>query len=201
MSVPRSRDAVQTGVLDGRAALLIGGVVQSVLLEDGDAKPDGYWPWLLPERAPRRVLLLGLGGGTVVRLLQRRFPEQRIEVVSVEDDPAVLRLAHTWLADVMERLTILQAEAGAALKQLRARGERFDLVIVDLFQAGAVPPFVCRRRFLERVAAVIAAEGLLSINLNRGRGRSVQLRGLARRFTVERVVGVGMNLVVHARPR
>jgi len=61
------------GRYDGRTALLIDGVVQSLDPGDGTEDVNGYWPALIPEYRPERTLLLGLGGGTVARLLLRRF--------------------------------------------------------------------------------------------------------------------------------
>ncbi len=189
------------GALDGHTALLLDGAVQSLALEDGE-EPAGYWPALLPERRPGRTLLLGLGGGTVVRLLQRRFAGgPALEIVGVDDDPRVLAIARQQFGIDRLGITVVQVDAADFLRQCRERGDRFDLVIVDLFRDGAVPSFVCGRSFLAGVAAVLVPDGLLSINLNRGERRTAQLRRLSRLFLSERLIGTGMNLVVHARAK
>jgi predicted ATPase len=64
-----------------------------------------------------------------------------------------------------------------------------------------VPEVVCCRRFLGLVAAALAVDGMMTINLNRGERRVAQLRRLGHRFVLHRLVATGMNLVVHARPR
>src|SRR5947207_1445668 len=46
--------------------------------------------------APRRILILGLGGGTLPTALQRLFPAAAIDAVEI--DPAVVRLAPTFCA-------------------------------------------------------------------------------------------------------
>jgi spermidine synthase len=185
---------------EGREALLLGGAVQSVTVDD-ETEPSGYWPALLPNERPRRTLLLGLGGGTVVRLLQRRFPGEPLAVTGVDDDPRVLMIARERFGLDLPGLTVVQADALAYLERCRAGGERFDLVVVDLFRDGAVPEVVCSRRFLGLVAAALAVDGMMTINLNRGERRVAQLRRLGRRFVLHRLVATGMNLVVHARPR
>jgi len=50
----------------GRPALAIDGAIQSVALDAGGAA-GGYWAAMLPDRAPRDALLLGLGGGTIAQ--------------------------------------------------------------------------------------------------------------------------------------
>src|SRR5918911_1004314 len=83
--LPRSPSRARIGEDDGRRALLVDGVVQSVEVEAG-RQVDGYWAALLPSVRPRRALVLGLGGGRVVPLLHRRFGPTA--VVGVEADAA-----------------------------------------------------------------------------------------------------------------
>jgi spermidine synthase len=189
------------GRYDSRTALLIDGVVQSLDPGDGTEDVNGYWPALIPEYRPEHTLLLGLGGGTVARLLLRRFARQgSMTITGVDDDPRVLELARNAFGLDWPGLTPVQADALDYLRECRDRGECFDLVVVDLFRYGAVPDIVCSRRFLGCVADVLERDGLLTINLNRGPRRLSQLRRLALRFAPERLIATGMNLVVHARP-
>jgi spermidine synthase len=83
---------------------------------------------LLPPRQPRRVLLLGLGGGSVGRAVRTLDPEA--EIVGVEWNADVLRLARSHLA--LDRLG-LELVAGDALEYLRRERRRFDLIVEDLF--------------------------------------------------------------------
>ena len=180
---------------DGRPALLLDGAVQSVA-PGGEA--GGYWPLLLPSERPANALLLGLGGATVARLLSERFGP--LPMTGVDDDPRVLNLAraHGWL-DVAD-LAVAFADARACAAGCAARGERFALLVVDLFRDGTVPAWVCSRRFLAVLARVVTPDGLVTFNLSRGEGHALRLRRIARRFAIERVAATGMNLIVHARP-
>jgi spermidine synthase len=197
---PEPHSGPQLGSHEGRPALLIDGAVQSVAVPSELEELRGYWPALLPNERPARVLLLGLGGATVVRLLQRRFSPPPA-VTGVDDDPRVLALARRVFGLDLPGLVVVEADARRYLRDAAARGKRFDLVIVDLFSDGAVPGFVTSPRFLRSVASVLAPDGVLSVNLSRGRGHRVGLRRLARVFTPERLIATGMNLVVQARPR
>src|SRR5206468_5576446 len=93
---------------EGQTALLINGVVQSVLVGDGDLGP-GYWPLMLPDARPKRALILGLGGGTLAHLLARRFG--RVELTAVEIDPDVVRLAKSAFSVDALGVEIVQRDA------------------------------------------------------------------------------------------
>jgi spermidine synthase len=184
-------------LLAGHEALFADGAVQS--LAPGADTTTGYWPLLLPERVPRNALLLGLGGGTVAWLLHERFGP--LAITGIDDDAGVLALVQErgWL-DV-PGLSVVYAEARAWLARCVRRGERFDLIVVDLFLDGRVPGWVCTPRFLRRVAACLSENATATFNLSRGRGHRSRLRLLARFFTIERIAARGMNLVVHVRAR
>ena len=99
---------IRIGEDGGRAALLVDGVVQSISPEDGLAN-GGYWAAMVPDERPHRALILGLGGGTLARLLQVRWGELRI--VGVDDDPSILETANSvgWLP--LPGLDIVVADA------------------------------------------------------------------------------------------
>ncbi len=76
----------------------------------------------------RRVLLLGLGGGSVARIVRALAPEAQI--VGVELDPVVIRLAKRWFD--LDELD-LELVVGDALEFLRQEERRFDIVLEDVF--------------------------------------------------------------------
>ena len=83
---------------------------------------------LLPRRPTRRVLLLGLAAGSVARAVRALDPEA--EIVGVDRDREVLRLARRHFG--LDRLR-LEVVGGDALAFLRRERRRFDLIVEDLF--------------------------------------------------------------------
>jgi spermidine synthase len=83
---------------------------------------------LLPQTRRRRVLILGLAAGSVVRAVRTLDPDA--EIVGVELDREVVRLArrHFGLDDLA-----IEVVTGDALPYLRRERRRFDLVVEDLF--------------------------------------------------------------------
>ena len=104
----------------------------------GEAATGSVWDALvapllaLPEARRRRVLILGLGGGSAARLVRALAPTARI--VGVERSSDVLEAArqHFDLDDL--GVEVVHADAYAYLR--RSRG-RFDCVIEDVFVGSA----------------------------------------------------------------
>jgi spermidine synthase len=179
---------------DGRAALLVDGAVQSVAV-GGGAAPTGYWPAMLPDRAPRDALLLGLGGGTIAHLLIGTYGS--VPMVGVDDDAAVVAIGRTAFGLDLPNLEIVVADAFA---YAAACSRRFDLICVDLFRDGQIPARVCSSTFLTRLRGLLRPDGLVTFNLARDRRAGDRLRQLSRHFVVVRRILVGFNLVVHCAP-
>lgn len=83
---------------------------------------------LVPREHRRRVLFLGLGGGSAARAVRALDPEA--ELVGVERDRSVLRLAqHHFGMDSLGVEVIVED----ALRYLSQERRRFDLIVEDLF--------------------------------------------------------------------
>lgn len=82
----------------------------------------------LPEKRRRRVLLLGLGGGSAARIVRAIAPAARITGVEIDAD--VLRLARRWFdLDALGVETVV-ADARDFIARTRAR---YDAILEDCF--------------------------------------------------------------------
>jgi spermidine synthase len=183
---------------EGRRALAVDGVVQSIEVVPDEPTP-GYWPEMLPARPPASALLLGYGGGTVARLLLDAYPE--IAIVAVDDDESILELGRRNLRFRVDdpRLRLEVADAFAHARELAVRGERFDLVAVDLYRAGEMERAVIARPFLKRVESLLTDEGTAAFNLMRDRRTARRLRRIGQHLRITETRLVGLNCVVHCR--
>ena len=186
---------IRIGDDGGRAALLVDGVVQSISPEDG-LSSGGYWAAMVPDDRPRTGLILGLGGGTLARLLHARwgvFP-----IVGVDDDPAILELASEvgWLP--RDGLEIVHADAFA---NVQACTERFDYIAVDLFRGEHLAGRAFGKPFLRRLRNLLVPRGRLAINLFTDVRMLGRVARIATVFDIRAQHGVGGNLVVHAQRR
>lgn len=197
-------------------ALEVGGVVQSVsvpsrdgseheradaLSRDGprSAPGGGYWGLMLPDGCPRRALILGLGAGTVAHLLAGRCPGVRI--TGVERDAEVLAVARAEFGlDAIPQLDVIEADAFAWVEAASATSPSvYDLVCLDLFEAGRLALGTLATPFLRQIAALLAPGGTLTVNLMVTARTPDQLHRLQRVFAITRELRLRGNLVVHAR--
>jgi spermidine synthase len=193
--VARLPRRVWVGEDEGQTALLIDGVVQSVVVGDGPLGP-GYWPLMLPDVRPNEALVLGLGGGTLVHLLARRFPGVRI--TGVENDPAVIRLGRSAFGLDVPDLNIVEADAFEFMAE--ASGP-YEYVAVDLWADGAIPRAVFQKPFLRRMKDLLAAGGVGAINFFKDRQAASRLRRIEAIFPRVEVRRSRENYVAVCRPR
>jgi len=183
---------------DGRLALEVGNVTQSVTLPEEEAdEVQGYWPLMLPERCPRRALLLGLGGGTLAALLARRCPG--VAIVGIERNPEVLAVARREFGlDTLTELDVAEADAFDWVEEHAvSEPASFDLICLDLFEGGRLAPGTLARPFLRQVATLLQDEGILTVNLMRTARLPEQIHRLESVFTIERQLRVWGNAVLH----
>jgi spermidine synthase len=111
--------------------------------------------------AIRRVLMIGLGGGTSVKQYLRDYPDVTIDAVEV--DPLVVTVAKRWFAvPESDRLHIHIADGRTFLKR---SSERWDLIIVDAYTTNrygdTIPAHLTTREFFGEVRGHLAAAGVV----------------------------------------
>lgn len=114
----------------------------------------------IPSLLVSRILVLGVGGGTVFGILKRLFPQAAMTGVDI--DPTILDIAEKYfgLAD-MPGLTLIHDDAQGFVHKTR---EHYDLVIVDLFFGGVIPEFVTKEPFLGDLRRITSPHGSIVIN-------------------------------------
>jgi spermidine synthase len=188
--VIRLDNRLRIGKDDGQRALLVDGVVQSVAVEP-TGEVVGYWSALLPDRRPRRALVLGLGGGTLVHLLHRRFGP--LPVFGVEMDAEVLETARRAFGLDLPLLTVVEQDAFVYVERC---DDRFDYICVDLFRGGQLDGRIVGRPFLRQLRKLAMPGAEITINLFQDRRSQTRLQRLARVLSVRSTEVVGKNLVV-----
>ncbi len=145
---------------------------------------------LRPDGPPASVLMLGLAGGTALRILRHLLPDARF--TAVEIDPAIIQLARDHMA-----LDGIGAEiiVGDAYEWAATSRRRFDVVIDDCYLTGEEDVFRPQTRAgwgVDLLADRLRPGGLLLTNLITGSGhRRMQSRTRAafkRRFESVRSV-------------
>ncbi|WP_242112805.1 spermidine synthase [Luteimonas aquatica] len=113
--------------------------------------------------APRRVLVLGLGVGTMPMALRAFDPA--IQVDSVELDPAVVKVAKEHFGFREDRLSrVYVNDARVFVRKQRRLGVHYDLVMVDAFDVRYIPEHLLTREFMAEIRDVLNPGGIVAAN-------------------------------------
>jgi spermidine synthase len=113
--------------------------------------------------SPQRMLIIGVGGGTLPRALQKIFPAAKIDAVEI--DPAVVRVAGKYFGFAPgPRTEVFEEDGRVFAKRMVKQGVRYDLVMLDAFDHEYIPEHMLTREFLLEIKAILAPGGVLAAN-------------------------------------
>lgn len=120
---------------------------------------EAFQSFGLPRKA-ERILVLGVGGGTVIHLLRSHYPGA--EIVGVDIDQTMIDIGKRYFdLETIENASFVCRDA--ELFVVNEPG-RFDLIIVDLFIGTHVPELVRKESFLKNLKKVLTKDGAIIIN-------------------------------------
>jgi spermidine synthase len=123
--------------------------------------------FLLFNRAPRDILMIGLGGGSLVKFCHRHLRNTRLTVVEVDPDVVALReWFHIPTDD--DRLRVLLEDGADYVR----RGDwAADILLIDAFDPGGVAPSLASADFYAYAFRCLRPNRLLVMNLAGERAR------------------------------
>lgn len=108
----------------------------------------------------RSFLILGLGGGSIPRMLFAARPGIMIDTVEI--DPAVQELARRYFqVDAWPRFKVYLEDAATFLDGCTAR---YDVIMVDAYVGEQFPERCATREFLGRARGCLNDDGVLVVN-------------------------------------
>ena len=114
--------------------------------------------------APRKILMLGLGGGSISTYLGRFMPEAAI--TTVEIDPGVITAAKTYFG--LRETERMRYRAGDGRVFLSRNDELYDLILLDAYRGGYVPFHLLTREFYTLVKQRLTPGGAAAFNVHDG---------------------------------
>ena len=118
---------------------------------------------LMLASSPKRILIVGLGGGSIPRVLRAVLPGVPVDVVEV--DEAVVEVARDYFDFTAGgTVRVIVQDARVSVKRAARTGVRYDLVVLDAFDGEYIPEHLMTREFLEECRAILASGGVLVAN-------------------------------------
>jgi spermidine synthase len=110
---------------------------------------------------PARIVLIGLGGGSLLKFCHRHLPTAQF--TAVEIDPEVIALGEAFLLPPPGvKLQILQADGAEYVAQVEGG---IDALLIDAFDEHGFAPALNCQEFLQSAWDKLSAKGVLVINL------------------------------------
>ena len=109
----------------------------------------------------RRVLFIGLGGGTAVKRMRRDYPSLDLHVVEL--DPEVVRAAERWFSLKPDDRLRVTTQDGRRF--LQTHDDRWDLIVVDAYFADSIPFHLSTAQFFELVRSRLSPGGVVVSNV------------------------------------
>ncbi len=112
----------------------------------------------------KKILMIGLGGGSISTYLGRAMPDVTIDTVEI--DPGVITAAKKYFGiRENERVKYLAMDGRVFLKRNQ---QKYDLVLIDAFHGGYVPFHLLTQEFYALVKERLAPGGAAVFNVHDG---------------------------------
>jgi len=124
----------------------------------------GLLPYLTDSKEKElTVLLLGLGGGNIVRLFEEHLADKySFDITAVEIDPAVVKMAKQYFD--LDQLEV-QVVIDDARHFLRTDTKQYDIIVIDAYtHETQIPVMLATQEFFQQVQTRLQPGGVLGIN-------------------------------------
>lgn len=125
---------------------------------------SGMMAFLLANPKPRHILMVGLGGGSLVKFCYRYLTDCKITVLEIDAGVIALREQFMIPADDA-RLQIIHTDALDYLAQNKAEKNQFDVLLLDGFSIDGLVQELNSSAFYASCHAALSEQGCLVVNM------------------------------------
>jgi spermidine synthase len=121
---------------------------------------------LLYKPEPKRMLVLGLGGGVIPRQMRHYFPAIEIDVAEIDPDiPPIATQFMGFKED--EKLNVYVDDGRMFIKKQLRRNPvpKYDMIVLDAFNGDYIPFHLMTKEFLQEVKGVLTDDGVVIANV------------------------------------
>ncbi|MET0279225.1 MAG: fused MFS/spermidine synthase [Pseudorhodoplanes sp.] len=112
----------------------------------------------------KRILMVGLGGGTISTYLGRHIPDVSIDTVEI--DPGVITAAKKYFGiKDSPRVRYLDGDGRVFLNRNK---QAYDLILCDAFHGGYIPFHLLTKEFFRLVKKNLTPNGAVAVNIHDG---------------------------------
>ena len=107
------------------------------------------------------ILVLGVAGGSVIKTLVDEI-HYKGKITGVDIDSDIIKIANEFFQlDEIKNLDIIIDDAFEFVLKTK---DRYDLIIVDIFQDTTMPNFLFEKFFIDRICFLLKSKGIILFN-------------------------------------
>jgi spermidine synthase len=171
----------------GEKIFLSNNIIYSKLRDDS-IYTRSYWDYFLPLPSiydNPKVLIIGLGGGTIPFQMQKIFGKN-IDIDVVELDPNMLKVVDVFLPEKLNANVTIDD----GYKFVQRVRNKYDVIIMDPFINAEIPKSFFEQKFIENASKALKSNGILAINY------IFSASGMARQYEFKRKLRKFFNVYV-----
>jgi spermidine synthase len=110
---------------------------------------------------PQRVLVIGLGGGSIPSFLHKHYPQAAIDVVDI--DPEVVSVAKRFFG--FREDATMRAHVADGRKFIEDCREPYDIIVLDAYGKDSIPYSLATVEFIRSVKRALSPRGIVVSNV------------------------------------
>ena len=107
-------------------------------------------------------LILGLGGGSVAKIITKNFPGVKITGVDIDKNMVELGKKYLGLGKIDMKIKI--RDGYEYVKILKKKKKKFDLIIIDIYKRDEYPEKFEKENFLKLIYSLLTENGMAIFN-------------------------------------
>ena len=107
------------------------------------------------------ILVLGVAGGSVIKTLVEEI-KYKGKITGVEIDPEIINIANTYFK--LNKVENLEIIIDDAFEYVLKTKNKYDLIIIDIFQDTTMPNFLFENFFTNRICLLLKSKGFILFN-------------------------------------
>ena len=109
----------------------------------------------------KTILVLGVAGGSVIKTLVNEI-KFKGKITGVEIDETIIKIANTYFE--LDKIPNLEIVIEDAFEFVLKTNNKYDLIIIDIFQDASMPDFLFEDSFIDRIIFLLNLNGFILFN-------------------------------------
>lgn len=107
------------------------------------------------------ILVLGVAGGSVIKTISEEV-KFKGKITGVEIDPEIIKIANSYFH--LDQIPNFEVVIDDAFEFVLKTKDRYDLIIIDIFQDTTMPNFLFEEFFQNRTCFLLKEKGIILFN-------------------------------------